>query len=417
VRYFLGALPVPDSCTVCEPLPALSKIVSTPVCVMVSGGLKVTDILQLLPGLRSLSLHDFLIANTFDDTVSDVMSRIAPVFLLPPFLNLSDFGLLVFPTVVVPGKSSVVVLIKMFGVDVGVGVGVGVGVRVGVIVAVLVAVTVAVGVGPPVAVEVAVRVGVAVMVAVAVAVGVAVAAVVGVAVAVGVAASGLSYHSTRLLSVSLIARSPRPSAATPCGEHSVAASGALPSKLHLDPLRSSAWPKTRTGVVLLVAGALYSSTRLLPQSTMYRLPDGSTVTPRGSPRPVVPPPPPFAVKLLWPNTVLAVVLFAGFAVSLNSSTRLFCSWWHPVFEHTIVGAVGDEQIARGRGRNSVGEAQRTCGRWREARVGGGTGLAEDHIGCQIRRRIALVEHERAIVAGVADIKVVGEVHGDLGRET
>lgn len=142
-------------------------------------------------------------------------------------------------------------------------------------------------------VDVAVLVGVAVMVAVAVAVavGVAVAAGVGVADAVGVAASGLSYHSTRLLSVSLIARSPRPSAATPCGEHSVAASGALPPKLHLDPFKSSAWPKTRTGVVLLVAGALYWSTRLLPQSTMYRLPDVSTATPRGSTRPVVPPPP------------------------------------------------------------------------------------------------------------------------------
>lgn len=141
-------MPVPDSCTICEPLPALSKIVSTPVCVMVSGGLKVTDISQLLPGLRSLSLHDFLIANTFDDTVSDVMSRIAPVFLLPPFLSLSDFGLLVFPTVVVPRKSSVVLLMRMFGVEVGVGVRVGVivAVLVGVLVAVLVAVTVAVGV-------------------------------------------------------------------------------------------------------------------------------------------------------------------------------------------------------------------------------------------------------------------------------
>ena len=70
-----------------------------------------------------------------------------------------------------------------------------------------------------------------------------------------------------------------------------------------------------------MAGALYSSTRLLPQSTMYRLPDGSTATSRGSSgsgtaaRAV-------SVKLLWPKTVLAVVLFAGFAVSLNSSTRL-----------------------------------------------------------------------------------------------
>jgi hypothetical protein len=283
-------------------------------------------------------LHDFLIANAVDDTVSVVIFRIAPVFFWPSFLSVSDFALLVFPTLVVGGKASPALLMEMTGVDVGVGVGVRV--IVGVFVAVCVAVAVAVGVGPPVDVEVAVLVGVAVAVAVAVGVllGVAVAVAVavavgvdavevavGVAVGVGVTARGLSYHSTRLLSVSLIATSPRLSSATPCGEHSVAASGALPSKLHFDPFKSSAWPKTRTGVVLLVAGSLYSSTRLLPQSTMYRLPDGSTPTPRGSTRPVVPPPPPFAVKLLWPKTVFARVLFAGFAVSLNSRTRLFCS--------------------------------------------------------------------------------------------
>jgi hypothetical protein len=115
--------------------------------------LKVTDTLQFLPGLR-LFLHDFLIANALDDTVSPEIFKIAPVFFLPSFLSVSDFGLLVFPTLVVAGKASPVPLIEMTGVDVGVGVDV----RVIVVVAVCVAVAVAVGVGPPVDVEVAVLV-------------------------------------------------------------------------------------------------------------------------------------------------------------------------------------------------------------------------------------------------------------------
>ena len=197
----MGGKPVPDNCTVCEPVPASSMIVSTAVCGEVSGGLKVTDTLQFLPGLRLLFLHDFLIANALDDTVSPEIFKIAPVFFLPSFLSVSDFGLLVFPTLVVAGKASPVPLMEMTGV------GVGVGVRV--VVAVCVAVAVAVGVGPPVDVEAAVLVGVAVAVdvalgvpvgvavtvALAVAVGVdAVEVAVGVAFAVGVVARGLSYH-------------------------------------------------------------------------------------------------------------------------------------------------------------------------------------------------------------------------------
>src|ERR1700734_4041024 len=162
MRY-LGGRPVPDSCTVCEPVPASSMIVSTAVCGEVSGGLKVTDTLQFLPGLRLLFFHDFFIANALDDTVSPEIFKIAPVFFLPSFLSVSDFGLLVFPTLVVAGKASPVPLMEMTGV------GVGVGVRVVVAVCVAVALAVAVGVD---AVEVAV----------------------GVAVAVGVVARGLSYH-------------------------------------------------------------------------------------------------------------------------------------------------------------------------------------------------------------------------------
>ena len=153
MRY-LGGRPVPDSCTVCEPVPASSMIVSTAVCGEVSGGLKVTDTLQFLPGLRLLFLHDFLIAYALDDTVSPEIFKIAPVFFLPSFLSVSDFGLLVFPTLVVAGKASPVPLMEMTGVDVGVGVDV----RVIVVVAVCVAVAVAVGVGPPVDVEMAVLV-------------------------------------------------------------------------------------------------------------------------------------------------------------------------------------------------------------------------------------------------------------------
>ena len=87
-----------------------------------------------------------------------------------------------------------------------------------------------------------------------------------------------------------------------------------------------------------------------------------------------------------------------------------------VFDDAIVGAVGDEQVARGRRRDPIREAQGVRGRRRKACVGGGAGLAEDHVGGHIRRRIALVEHERPIVAGVADIKVIRAVHRDLGRQ-
>jgi len=169
----LGGRPVPDSSTICGPPAALSMIVRVPVCGVVFGGLKVTDTLQLLPGLSFFRHCDF-IANAPGVTLSIWMVRGRPVFFLPRFLITSVFGLLVFPTVVFVPNASVGGL-RLGGKGAGVAVGVALGVAVAVAVAVRVAVAVAV----------AVRVGVpddAVAVAVEVAVAVAVDVTVGVAV-------------------------------------------------------------------------------------------------------------------------------------------------------------------------------------------------------------------------------------------
>ena len=55
-------LPVPESGIICGEFAALSKIISVAACGAVSGGLKVTDTLQVFPGLR-VFLHCDLIAN------------------------------------------------------------------------------------------------------------------------------------------------------------------------------------------------------------------------------------------------------------------------------------------------------------------------------------------------------------------
>ena len=163
--FFFAAFPIPDSPTDCgEPL-ALSKIIRLPVSAVVSStGLKVTDTLQLLPGL-SVFLDRDLTANTDGDALSISTLTGTPVCLLPLFLMVTDLGLLVFPTVVLVPKLSEEGPTET--IPTGVGVAVGVWVAVGV----------AVGVAP-----VAVAVGVAVRVALAVAVAV----LDDVAVAVGV---------------------------------------------------------------------------------------------------------------------------------------------------------------------------------------------------------------------------------------
>ena len=46
----IGGLPVPVNVTVCGDPATLSKIISVPTCGVVSGGVKVTENLQLFPG-------------------------------------------------------------------------------------------------------------------------------------------------------------------------------------------------------------------------------------------------------------------------------------------------------------------------------------------------------------------------------
>src|ERR1019366_3438052 len=184
--YYFGALPVPDNGTCCGAPVSSSLMVNSPVCSVVLGGVKVTDILQLFPG-SNIVLHALLTANggVADSPVID--TAIAD-FLELPFLIVTVLGLLTASTTVDLPKFKD--LGEIFNLaSTGVGVAVGVAVALAVVVAVAVAVAVAVGV--PV-VDVAVAVGVAVLVAVAVAVGVppvavAVAVAVLVAVAVGVA--------------------------------------------------------------------------------------------------------------------------------------------------------------------------------------------------------------------------------------
>jgi len=151
----LAAFPVPERGTDCgEPL-ALSKIIRLPVCAVVSStGLKVTESLQLLPGLSAF-LHCDLTANTDGDAVAIVTVTGKPVFLVPSFLTVTVLGLLVFPTVVFVPKSTEDGLIDT--IPTGVGEAVGVAVIVGVAVGVA-PVEVAVGVGEGVTVAVAVGV-------------------------------------------------------------------------------------------------------------------------------------------------------------------------------------------------------------------------------------------------------------------
>ena len=95
-------MPVPDSGTVCGEPAALSKIIRVAACGVVSGGLNVTDTLQLFPGLSVLLTHCFLSANAPGVTLSVWIVRDGPFF-VAVFLICNVFALLVFPTgVVVP---------------------------------------------------------------------------------------------------------------------------------------------------------------------------------------------------------------------------------------------------------------------------------------------------------------------------
>jgi len=88
--------------------------------------LKVTDALQLLPGV-SVSLHSDVTANTGGDAVSLSMFTATPVFLLPTFLIVTVLDLLVVPTVTDPNDSEAGLMVS-FGSGVGVAVDVGVAV-------------------------------------------------------------------------------------------------------------------------------------------------------------------------------------------------------------------------------------------------------------------------------------------------
>lgn len=171
---------MPESVTDCGELAALSKTISVVVCGVVLGGVKVTDTLQVFPGLRVFR-HCDLMANAPIGTDSISMVSDAPFFFAGFFIS-NDFGLLVFPTAVFVPSDRVEGICGGSGVALAVGVGVAVAVRVAVAVAVAVRVAVAVAV----AVRVAVAVAVAVFVALPVAVGVAVAVTVAVLVAVAV---------------------------------------------------------------------------------------------------------------------------------------------------------------------------------------------------------------------------------------
>ena len=116
----------------------MSSIIRLPLCAVVSVGLKVTDTLQLAPGLSVFS-HSDLIENTGGDAVSIVMFTGSPVFLLPAFLIVTVLDLLAFPTVVLlPNAKVLGVTVSFSGSGVGVAVGppIWVGVAVGVTVGV-----------------------------------------------------------------------------------------------------------------------------------------------------------------------------------------------------------------------------------------------------------------------------------------
>src|SRR5271156_4645409 len=91
-----AALPVPERLTLCGELGASSTIVRVPSCEMVLVGLKVTDTLQLLPGLRTFSHCDF-IANCCGDALSIAILS-GMLRLRPEFVIVTVLGLLVVAT-------------------------------------------------------------------------------------------------------------------------------------------------------------------------------------------------------------------------------------------------------------------------------------------------------------------------------
>jgi hypothetical protein len=93
------ALPVPDTGTICGAPLALSLRIKWPLAGVVSVGLKVTKILQLLPGASIFVEHCVETLNTGLSVVAVSIVTVAPPF-LPAFFTVALFGLLVAPTLV-----------------------------------------------------------------------------------------------------------------------------------------------------------------------------------------------------------------------------------------------------------------------------------------------------------------------------
>ncbi len=147
-------------------------MINSPLCALVSVGLKVTETLQLFPGANDV-LHSLLTANGAAAD-SPVTSTVIADFLEAPFLIVTVLGLLTELTIVdLPNFRDFGENVSLGSTGVGVADGVGGAVAVpdavavadAVVVAVAVAVIVAVreGVAVAVAVEVGVAVGVAII--------------------------------------------------------------------------------------------------------------------------------------------------------------------------------------------------------------------------------------------------------------
>src|SRR5271170_7416997 len=150
--FFFGAAPVPESGIFCGAPDASSLMINSPVCSVVSGGVKATETSQLLAGANVL-LHSFLTAKG-GAVVSPMIETLIFELFEVAFLIVTNLALLALSTVVLSPKSTEPGLIV--SLPAGVAVGVAVAVRVAVAVGVA-AVAVAVGVA---AVEVAVGVAV-----------------------------------------------------------------------------------------------------------------------------------------------------------------------------------------------------------------------------------------------------------------
>lgn len=89
-----------------------------------SGGVKVTDTLQLFPGLR-VFLHSDFTSNADGNALSISILTATPDFLLPAFLIVTTLGLPVVPTVTLfPNPTARGLMVSFSAMGVGVAVAV-----------------------------------------------------------------------------------------------------------------------------------------------------------------------------------------------------------------------------------------------------------------------------------------------------